>query len=292
MIMQDDECGPTSHSFMSQRLRLNFLDWGNAAAPTLVLLHGGRDHARSWDWAARILRRDWHVIAPDLRGHGDSAWSPDGAYAFPYYVSDLAQLVHQQGGQVSIVAHSMGGAIALRYAGLYPENVRRLVAIEGLGIVTNAVKQHSIEPVALRWRQWIDERRGLSARGAKRYTSLDEAFARMQAENGFLSEEQARHLTIHGMSRNEDGSWSWKFDNYVRSHVPFDVPDEELFGLWGRITCPVLLFHGKDSFASNPAEDGNAEHFKDARVVSLENAGHWVHHDRFATFMEIVQDFL
>jgi hypothetical protein len=107
-----DDIGPTSYSFVSQRLRLNYLDWGNSGAPTLILVHGGRDHARSWDRIARALRNDWHIIAPDLRGHGDSAWSPDGAYTMPYYICDLAQLIHQQGTEpVSIVAHSLGGAI-------------------------------------------------------------------------------------------------------------------------------------------------------------------------------------
>ena len=79
--MDPDDFGPTSHSFVSQRLRLHYNDWGNAGAPPLLLQHGGRDHSRSWDWVARELRRDWRVIAPDLRGHGDSAWSPNGTYA-------------------------------------------------------------------------------------------------------------------------------------------------------------------------------------------------------------------
>ena len=105
--------GPTSHSFVSQRLRLNYLDWGNAQAPTLILIHGGRDHARSWDQVAHALRDDWHIICPDLRGHGDRAWSPDGAYTMPYFICDLAQLIHQQGeAPVTIVAHSLGGAIS------------------------------------------------------------------------------------------------------------------------------------------------------------------------------------
>jgi pimeloyl-ACP methyl ester carboxylesterase len=292
MIVQDDECGPTSHSFTSQRLRLHYLDWGNSAAPTVVLLHGGRDHARSWDWVARALRPEWHVIAPDLRGHGDSAWSPDGAYSMPYHVADLAQLIHQQEGPVRIVAHSMGGAIALRYAGLYPENVHRLAVIEGLGMATPSIRELRVLPVPQRWRRWIEERRGLSARGSKRYASLDEAYARMRAENSSLSDEQARHLTIHGMSRNEDGSWSWKFDNYVRSIMPFDITDDDLHTLWGNIECPVLLLHGMKSWASNPSEDGNAAHFRHASVVSLENAGHWLHHDQIDRFMELLKSFL
>ena len=65
--------GPTSQTFISQRLRLHYADWGNPDAPPLILLHGGRDRCRNWDWVAQDLRRDYHIIAPDIRGHGDSA---------------------------------------------------------------------------------------------------------------------------------------------------------------------------------------------------------------------------
>ena len=126
--------GPTSRIYFSQRLRLHYVDWGNSDAPPLVLVHGGRDHCRNWDWVAEELRRDWHVIAPDLRGHGDSGWSQDGTYGMAGYIYDLAQLVHQlKLAPVTIIAHSLGGNIALRYAGLYPDNVAKVVAIEGLG---------------------------------------------------------------------------------------------------------------------------------------------------------------
>src|SRR3712207_3493794 len=121
-----DLVGPTSPSFTSQRLRLHYADWGNREAPPLLLVHGGRDHCRSWDWVAQELRTDWHVIAPDLRGHGHSAWSPDGTYETSAFVYDLAQLVHQlDRGPVTIVAHSLGGNVALPYTGLYPDAVRK-----------------------------------------------------------------------------------------------------------------------------------------------------------------------
>ena len=84
---------PTSHFFTSLRSRLHYLDWGNPSAPLLILVHGGFDHAHSWDWTARVLAQDFHVIAPDLRGHGDSAWSPTGAYPIAHFVYDLALLV-------------------------------------------------------------------------------------------------------------------------------------------------------------------------------------------------------
>ena len=113
--------GPTSNSFISQRLRLHYVDWGNPDAPPLILQHGGRDHCRSWDWVAQDLARDWHVIAPDLRGHGDSAWTPDGNYEMNAFVYDFAQLVHTLGyDQVTIVAHSLGGNISSRFTGLSP----------------------------------------------------------------------------------------------------------------------------------------------------------------------------
>ena len=105
--------GPTSHFYFSQRLRLHYVDWGNEGAPPLLLVHGGRDHCRSWDWVAEELRHDWHVIAPDLRGHGDSDWSPDGAYVLSDRANDLkavASLLHVP---FILVGASLGGATAI-----------------------------------------------------------------------------------------------------------------------------------------------------------------------------------
>lgn len=288
-----NEPGPTSHFYVSQRLRLHYLDWGNPEKPTLILLHGGRDHARSWDWVARALRADWHIIAPDLRGHGDSAWSADAAYIMPHFVYDLAQLIHQQtDDQVTIVAHSFGGAVALHYTGLYPDRMRKLVAIEGLGLSPRMTKDREATPIMQRWRDWIDERRGLSARLPRRYATIDEALGRMRSENEHLSEEQARHLTVYGVNRNEDGSYSWKFDNYVRSLPPLDLTEAELHMVWNAVACPTLLAYGRDSWASNPDEDGRASHFQNARVVTFDNAGHWLHHDQLDAFIAMLRDFL
>ena len=285
--------GPTSHTYYSQRLRLHYVDWGTPDAPPLILLHGGRDHCRSWDWVAEELRHDWHVIAPDLRGHGDSEWSTDGTYNVMTCVYDLAQLIHQKKlAPVTIVSHSYGGDISLRYTGLYPESVRRIVAIEGLGPSPKILKERENEDYADRIRKWVDDKRGAAGRTPRKYTSLDEAYQRMKEENGYLSAEQAKHLTIHGISQNEDGSYSWKFDNYFRVWPPFDIPMEELHKLWGAITCPTLLLYGADSWASNPAEDGRIDYFKNAEVKLYENAGHWLHHDQFDRFMSDVRAFI
>ncbi len=285
--------GPASHSYFSQRLRLHYVDWGNAGAPPLVLLHGGRDHCRAWDWVATALRKDWHVIAPDLRGHGDSEWPSDGNYGMAEFVYDLAQLVHQQGlAPVTIIAHSLGGNIALRYAGIYPEMVCKLVAIEGLGRSPRLLAERQLIPPAERLRRWIEERRALAGRVPRRYASVEDAFRRMQEENAHLTPEQARHLTVHGANQNEDGTYSWKFDSHVRVNAPADMPQPELEQLWARITCPTLLVYGRESWASNPADDGRIRHFNTARVVVIDGAGHWVHHDKTAEFLAAVRDFL
>jgi len=283
--------GPTSNHFVSQRLRLNYVDWGNADAPPLILQHGGRDHCRSWDWVAEELRRDWHVICPDLRGHGDSQWSPEGYYGMDAFVYDFAQLIQTLGhDQVTIIAHSLGGNIATRFTGLYPEKVTKLVNIEGLG--PPADHPMNIADLGDRMRQWIADKRAAAGRTPRRYAHLRDAYERMKSENAFLTDEQARHLTIHGATRNEDGTWSWKFDNYLNVWNTTDISYAEKTGLWEAITCPVLLLWGTDSFAQSPASDGRLDHFRDATLIEYENAGHWLHHDQFDRFIGDVKGFL
>jgi pimeloyl-ACP methyl ester carboxylesterase len=285
--------GPTSRTFISQRMRLHYVEWGNPDAPPLLLVHGGRDHCRSWDWVAEKLCRDWHIIAPDLRGHGDSEWAADGNYPITNYVYDLAQLIHQiDVNQVSIVAHSLGGNIANRYTGLYPDKVRKLVSIEGLGPSPDMLEERAKTPLAQHWREWIEKKRAAAGRLPRRYPTIDAAFDRMLQENSYLTPEQARHLTLQGTNRNEDGSWSWKFDPQL--HVwPFDdLPQAEIEQLWQAVTCPTLLIYGVDTWASSPARDGRAERFPAARVVEFANAGHWPHHDQFDRFMSELEGFL
>ena len=285
--------GPTSRVYFSQRLRLHYVDWGNPQAPPLILLHGGRDHCRNWDWVAAALRSDYHIIAPDLRGHGDSAWSASGHYTMASYIYDLAQLIHQQElAPVAIVAHSLGGNIALRYAGIYPDTVEKLVAIEGLGPSPRTIARQTEKNIAERMRGWIEEQRGLAGRLPRRYASIEDALKRMQDENKHLSPDQARHLTQYGVNQNEDGTYSWKFDNYVRSDLPYDMAQADLEYLWSCIICPTLLVYGQESWASNPLDDGRARHFRNVKVVSFERAGHWVHHDRLGAFLHEVRRFL
>ena len=285
--------GPTSHSYFSQRLRLHYVDWGNEGAPPLLLVHGGRDHCRNWDWVAEALCDDFHIIAPDLRGHGDSQWPTGGGYGFAEYVYDIAQLIHQTGlAPVTIIGHSLGGGISLRYAGTYPEKVSRIVAVEGLGFPPERLREQAARPDHEKMANWIDTMRDLSGRLPKRYATLDEAIVRMQDANPHLRPEQARHLTIHGVNQNEDGSYSWKFDNYVRNFPPYGMGEAETHALWTRITCPTLLIRGLESWSTDPEADGRAACFADATIVDFENAGHWVHHDQLDKFLATAREFL
>ena len=180
--------GPESHSYFSQRLRLHYVDWGNPDAPPLLLIHGGRDHCRNWDWVAEALRNDYRIVAPDLRGHGDSSWFVGGAYAMADYVYDIAQLVHQKRlAPVTVIGHSLGGSIALHYAGVYPETVKALVAIEGLGPSPAQIEARGARSIDDRLREWIDTQRGLSGRLPRRYPSLEDAYRRMQEANPRLT---------------------------------------------------------------------------------------------------------
>ena len=284
---------PTAHFYSSQSLALHYVDWGNAAAAPLLLIHGCRDHARSWDWVARQMRDDYHVIAPDLRGHGDSAWACGSSYPLEDSIFDLAELISRQGSSpVNIVAHSLGGAISLLYAGAYPQMVRRLVVIEGTWWSPERVRQIAAQPMDGRIRKWVDQLRELAARSPRRYATLDEAVARMRREHPRLSLEQAQHLARFGTRRNEDGSLSWKYDNYVRATAPYKFGADDVKRLWGSISCPVLLMRGSESFAPDPQSDGTLSYLPTARVATLAGAGHWPQHDDLREFVATVATFL
>ncbi|MFV0296627.1 MAG: alpha/beta fold hydrolase [Hyphomicrobiaceae bacterium] len=289
----DENSGPASRYFTSQRLRLHYVDWGNPDAPPLLLVHGGRDHCRNWDWIARRLRKDWHVIAPDLRGHGNSDWSKSANYSMAGYVYDLAQLIHQQKlAPVTIIGHSLGGAITVRYAGIYPEMVKRFVSIEGLGRSPKSQAEVEAKTMVAKMREWVESTRSAAARQPRRYKSIEEALARMQEQNKHLSDDQARHLTLHGVNQNEDGTFTWKFDNYVRVWLPYDMPQPDIEAVWRNVNSPALMVYGKESWASDPRTDGRAENFSTSQFVQIAGAGHWVHHDQLETFMTLVEPFI
>ncbi len=284
---------PEIRRFTSQRLSLAYADWGNHDAPLLVLVHGGRDHKRSWDWTAQALKNEFHVVALDLRGHGESDWAADGDYAPGDQVLDLAAFMrHLDKDPATFIAHSLGGFITLRYAGLYPERVKRIVAIEGLGMSPRLHAAREEKPVDERLRGWVEQKLANDSKTPKRYPDIEAAKARMREANPHLLEEQVHHLTVHGVRRHEDGSISFAYDPGVFTFPAFDLSLNELKSLWARIPCPVLLLYGQDGTASNPLEDGRASAFRNAEVRYFEKAGHWLHHDRFEMFLAAVREFI
>ncbi len=279
---------PESRYYYSQRLKLHFAVWGDEGKPPLILIHGGRDHCRNWDRVALALNDRYTIYAPDLRGHGDSGWALGSMYSLPEFVLDVATLVTEIGEDpLTIIGHSLGGAIALQYAGTFPDRLRKVVAVEGLGPPTI---EH--QPAHLRMRRWIDHMHEMERRQPRRYASVEDATRRMLEANPHLTAEMAHHLTLHGTRDNDDGTLSWKFDNYVHIHSPYEFNLEDAQGIWSRIQVPVLLIKGAESWAPDPEKSGRAVTIRNYRSVTVQDAGHWVHHDQLDRFLEVVTEFL
>jgi pimeloyl-ACP methyl ester carboxylesterase len=254
----------------------------------MLLIHGGRDHARNWDAVAEGLIDRYCMYAPDLRGHGDSAWAMGGQYSMPDFVLDIAALAALiDRDPLTIIGHSLGGAIALQYTGVYPQRVKKVISIEGLG--PRVVERRAAHQ---RMQTWIADMRDLEGRRPRRYPDIDAAVQRMEEENPHLTAEMARHLTVHGARKNDDGTYTWKFDNFVRAHSPYEFNTLDAREIWNQIRCPTLLVRGDESWAGDPEEDGRASAFHNYSSVVIKNAGHWVHHDQLEAFLNVARAFL
>lgn len=281
--------GPTACFYDSQGLRLHYSDWGNETAPPLVLVHGGRDHSRSWDALARALQPHFHIIAPDLRGHGDSEWPKGSSYSLADYVYDLHCLIrHAHLGEIVLVGHSMGGMVGLIYAGVFPQLVSRLVVLDGVVMVPG----RQSPPVHEQFSKWIAQLDAIASRPPRRIRSVAAAAERMRAYNKHLSAEQARMLATHAVRPNPDHTFSWKFDDYQQVRAPYRLSIDDHIALWSRIACPTLLLRGTESTLPDPEKAGVLGYFKQARYVSVAGAGHWLHHDRLDAVIAELRSFL
>ena len=277
---------PSDRFYVSQGLRLHYADWGNDTAPRLILLHGGRDHCRSWDWIARALQPHFHVIAPDLRGHGDSDWATGSSYSLADHVYDLTHLV-DAGRESIVVGHSFGGMISMAFAGTFPERVAKLVVLDGAFL-----PDASSDPIHVQMTKWMAQLDKISTMKARPYRTIEDAAERMSAHNRRLIREQALHLARHAVRANADGTFRWKYDPHQRARAPYRLTKDDYIGLWSRIACPTLLLVASESFVSNPGKAGLLKHFRHAELKVIADAGHWLHHDKLDEVLATLRSFL
>ena len=279
---------PWQHFLQSQRLKLSYWTWGDAAKPPLILVHGGRDHARSWDFVAERLTDRYHVLACDLRGHGDSEWSRGSHYGAPEHVLDLIALIELVGGRATVVAHSFGGAITLLAAGAFPDHFERIVSIEGAGAWA------SPDPITPgEFRAWATQSRGTERRTARVYPSIEEARDRMREANPRLSSEMAMHLARWG-TNGIDGGYVWKFDPWLYARSPLhNLRFDETEALWRDLTAPVLHLSGSESHFNRESVNGRPveSYFANGSALTIEGAGHWAHHDQIDATVSAIREF-
>lgn len=261
--------------------RLHYVEWGDPAAPPLVLLHGITGHARTWDTLSVALGEQWRVLAVDQRGHGDSEPAPDGDYTVGAMADDLGAFADALGlSTFSLVGLSMGGRVAMGFAGANPSRVERLV------IVDIAPDIHP--PGMARIRQMI-------AGAPEAIESEEWAVETAMAANPRADVGELRHRIKHALRREPDGTLTWKYARDLREMMRRGGRREPM-DLWERlthITCPTLLVRGAESDVLSPelAQRVIAA-LPDGRLVEVQDAGHTVPGDRPAEFVAVVRRFL
>jgi pimeloyl-ACP methyl ester carboxylesterase len=254
--------------------------WGDAGAPPVLLLHGGFDHGRMFDAIApRLAALGLHVVAPDLRGHGDT--SPvDTGLTWALAITDLALLADHLGGSVGIAAHSYGAGLACGLSGCCPERVRWLVCLDGLGPPAAALAEPGAgEALRANTRREF-EMADRDLLGQRRpWSSLEEMAGRRLAGTPRIGREWALHLARHG-AREVAGGFVWKADPRFGAFVPSDFDVEMLEDEMRRIRCPVLVLMGSepDTWRDlTPDEEDERAGWLRARIVRVPEAGHYVH---------------
>lgn len=253
-------------------LRYHVLEWDGPGDVTFVLVHGFADLGYMWKDVAERLAPHGHVIAPDLRGHGDSDWvGPGGYYYFMDYVADLDDVIAQLARRrVVVVGHSMGGNVSAYWAGTRPERLGGLMLLEGLGPGDMAELDGPVRTAT-----WIDAWRAARAKPRGVMASIQEAMRRLQRHDDRLGDDLARQLAEIG-TRAVDGGLVWKHDPLHRTFGPTPFRVAVATKYWQRITCPVVIADGADSKLTLP-EDERARRraqFRTHRHVIVPDAGH------------------
>jgi pimeloyl-ACP methyl ester carboxylesterase len=266
----------SKHIELANGLGYHLLEWDRPSDVTYVLVHGFSDLSATWADVAERL--DGHVIAPDLRGHGDSDWiGAGGYYHFMDYVSDLDDVIRQTArGPIVLVGHSMGGSVCGYWAGTRPEKLKALVLIEGLGPpdMTGADGPS-------RTAMWIEAWRTGRAK-EKVMPTLDDVVRRMKRHDELLDDATAQRLARAG-TKAVDGGFVWKLDPLHNTMGPYAYSLATVKRYWERVTCPVVCIDGAKS-KLNLNDDERARRravFRNVKHVILD-AGHAVQRHRAA----------
>jgi pimeloyl-ACP methyl ester carboxylesterase len=256
-------------------LRFHYLDWGTAGRPPLLLLHGGAQTAHSWDEVAPDLATDHHVLALDQRGHGDTAWAPDGRYRREDFVADVvAFLDHAGWRQATLVALSLGGLNAIATAAAHPDRVRGLVVVDVVPTVAPAGS------AAIRAQLSVLD-----------FASFDEAVARALAFNPRRTRANVEERLRHALRQVDGGRWTYKFDPAIGGGLETDF--ERLWAEVRGIRCPALLLRGAESAILTT--DGAARFVRElpgAELAEVPGAGHSVMGDNPPGFLAAIRPFL
>jgi pimeloyl-ACP methyl ester carboxylesterase len=268
---------PTSRTLrLGTGLDYHLLEWGGddpALEHTVILVHGFLDLAWGWEEVVEAgLAGRFHLVAPDMRGHGDSGHlGAGGYYHFPDYLADLHEVVQAVGRRrVSLVGHSMGGSITSYYAGTYPARIARLALLEGLG--PPEMGDMGPERVA----SWIEAWRKIREKPARTYATVAEAAAQLRKHDPKLSPALSERLAAHGTRPAPDGRLQFKHDPLHATPGPFGFRVDVAMRFWARVTCPVLLVEGSESFFRlDPADAARRRGaFQHAETQTLLGAGH------------------
>jgi pimeloyl-ACP methyl ester carboxylesterase len=259
------------------------------------------DVAASFQFLVDAFKRDWYVIAPDLRGFGRSAWQPLG-YWFYDYLADLEALLTRfvPDEPVRLVGHSLGGNIAMGYAGVRPARVARVVSLEGFGIPAEAADD-ATRKVA----KWLDA--VAKPPCFRPYADLAAVADRLQKKNPRLGRDKADFLAQHWARTLPDGRAELNSDPRHKLPFPHVYRIEEVVTVWRNISAPVLWVAATESeiprwLERHPEGDAGSDglagvrrrlaHVRDGRLVMIEDAGHMLHHDQPATVAAQIEPFL
>ena len=279
--------------------------WGEPSTtePPLVLLHGWMDVGASWQFVVDALQRQRFVVAPDWRGFGLTHGGDVDNYWMPDYMADLDWLLDHYAGDtpVDLVGHSMGGNVAMHYAGVRPQRIRRLVNLEGFGMP----KREAAEAPG-RYGQWIDELKRLH-RGEMALASYDAVGGvarRLCKTNPRIDQDKADWLASHWSASHADadGVQRWEIlgdaaHKIINANI-FRV--DETLALYARITAPLLAVEASDDSLSGwwknryTLEEYHArlQSVPDFRVAVVQEAGHMLHHDQPAQVAALIERFL